>query len=135
MTEVGKKYGKITIFSLVLPSSGWSQLRYVKGVCDCGTIKVFDLHKLQTGHVKSCGCLDTRFKPKHGLKRDIAYSVWSSAKSKAACGLCKMQKSWRDSFEEFLNDVGERPSLKHKLALTDREKGYVRSNCKWTLDT
>jgi hypothetical protein len=41
---------------------------------------------------------------------------------------------WRghDGFENFLADVGERPSLKHSIDRIDNEGHYELSNCKWS---
>ena len=38
---------------------------------------------------------------------------------------------WRHSFQQFLADVGERPSRLHQLARIDKNQGYSKANCKW----
>jgi len=38
---------------------------------------------------------------------------------------------WRTSFVNFLNDMGERPSLKYSLDRKDNNKGYCKENCYW----
>lgn len=40
-------------------------------------------------------------------------------------------KRWQ-KYENFLADMGERPSIKHSLDRIDNTKGYSKSNCKWS---
>lgn len=39
---------------------------------------------------------------------------------------------WKNSFENFIKDVGLRPSSKHSLDRIDNSKGYTKENCKWS---
>ncbi len=38
---------------------------------------------------------------------------------------------WRDSFVDFMADVGPRPSLAHEIDRIDNEKGYAPGNVRW----
>jgi hypothetical protein len=40
-------------------------------------------------------------------------------------------KEWRESFEAFIADVGERPSLKHKLERENNDGNYEPGNVVW----
>jgi hypothetical protein len=40
-------------------------------------------------------------------------------------------KSWENSFENFIKDMGERPSKNHSIERINNELGYSKDNCKW----
>jgi len=40
-------------------------------------------------------------------------------------------KRWRESFENFFEDVGLRPSKKYTLGRIDNDKGYFPGNVEW----
>lgn len=42
----------------------------------------------------------------------------------------KVCKKW-NKFKNFLKDMGEPPSSKHKIDRIDNNKGYYKSNCRW----
>lgn len=81
-----------------------------------------------------------------GGKRTPEYSSWESMK-----GRCLNPRSpsypkyggrgitvcdrWVSSFENFLADMGKRPSLSHSLERMDNLKGYDPDNCRWATRT
>lgn len=78
----------------------------------------------------------------HGLSSTPEYEVWQNIKGRCynpnnpnyknygakGVGMCKR---WRESFEAFLEDMGERPGAELSVDRIDVNKGYKPSNCRW----
>lgn len=82
----------------------------------------------------------------HLQSRSITYSSWRSMKRRCfepshpsyanygGRGIT-VDPSWIDSFENFLRDVGERPSRGHSLERIDPDGNYTKDNCTWATAT
>ncbi len=140
-----------TVKVTVSPNGKWNYLRYAKFKCFCG--KEFEclINSLRRNKTKSCGCL--RIKElknkkqyiKHGnsrnKKKSAEYTTWLGMK--ARCKETNVDRNiyfdkgikvcdrWIDSFENFIEDMGKRPSNKHSLDRIDGNKGYFKENCRW----
>lgn len=140
----GDRFGKLTVVR-ELPNDGRG--RRFKLKCDCGKSATVRLGQLRYGKTKSCGCLfiaslnNTRT---HGRSSDPIYYVWQGMRQR--CGDpnsksypdyggrgIKVCKRWQ-KFENFLADMGERPSPKHELDRIDNDKGYKPGNVRWIDD-
>lgn len=79
----------------------------------------------------------------HGLSNSPEYKIWIAMKSR--CNNPKnpryskyggrgitVCKEWEESFQNFINDVGFRPSSDHSIDRIDNDQGYSPSNCKWS---
>ncbi len=143
---VGKRYHMLVVIASY-PD------RKVRCRCDCGKEVVVFLTNIirKKPNTTSCGCVwlpaIRRALTKHGHspahgKNSITYSTWSSMKVRCyipsstvweyyggrGITICKR---WRDSFENFLEDMGERPSLEYSIDRINNNKNYTPSNCRW----
>lgn len=102
--------------------------------CDCGNERIVASQKLKEGKTKSCGCLQKELFGKrnttHGKTKTPAYYKWQNLRKNKNHIICDR---WKNSFENFYEDMGDRPSNKHKLKKIDKNKPFEPSNCLWIL--
>lgn len=112
--------------------------------CDCGEQRDIYASALTTGRTKSCGCYHDECSRRgtHGGSRSPEYKVWSSLidrchnennrhyKNYGGRGIA-VCKRWRDKFENFINDMGPRPSPSHTVERKNNSCGYSPFNCRW----
>ncbi len=114
-------------------------------VCDCGTSVLRQTNSLRSGGLKHCGCANAELSRIHGMRGTPTYGSWVGAKGRCFNLADKsyqhyggrgitMCDRWKDSFQSFLEDMGEKPnglSLERK----DVNGNYEPSNCVWATAT
>lgn len=125
--------------------------RYWKCLCDCGNVKEVSSAELNYGRVKSCGCLKTQVlgirSRTHGQsmggKVTSVYNAWRGMihrcynpnatrfENHGGRGI-KVCDRWLQSFENFFEDMGDKPTSLHSLDRHPNNDGdYELSNCRW----
>jgi hypothetical protein len=116
--------------------------------CDCGNQKISRLYDVQRRKISSCGCLKKKLlaernksNAKHGMYNTSTYKSWASIIERCynknsvnfhnygekGIAMCE---SWRESFENFLIDMGEKPDG-FTIDRIDVYGNYEASNCRW----
>ena len=109
--------------------------------CDCGGIINIRVDALKSGNTSSCGCVVNPGNTQHGYYGSPTHRSWTSMKNRCTNanyhefhyyggrGITVCDR-WLESFENFLEDMGERPEGR-TLDRIDGDLGYFKENCRW----
>ena len=144
-----QKFGYITAIS---PTNDRRNGNVIwKCICSCGNSVLIVCYDLVGGKTKSCGCLNTQRRKErlskikigktHGFSYTKTYKTWDAmirrcsnsnawnykyygGKGIKVCG------RWLESFENFYEDMGERPNNK-TIDRINNDGNYESNNCRW----
>lgn len=139
----GKKVGRWTVVDKIFVKKGRTDWLCE---CECGEIKIVSGAALSRGSTQSCGCYRdeklSESRKTHGLSKTKEYQAWNhmiqrcenqndiSYQFYGARGI-EVCKRWRESFENFLEDVGFAPTPKHSIDRIDVNGNYEPNNVQW----
>lgn len=139
----GKTFGRLSVIEQA-PSTPRKECRWIC-LCKCGNTTTVDSYYLRRLIVQSCGCLRHErirdFAAIHGYTGTPEYHAWRGIQRrcndpKARCydthGGRGIKCLWAD-YEQFVADVSERPSPRHRLFRLDRDGHFEPSNCAWMI--
>lgn len=133
---IGLRFGRL--FVIVKSRNRW------QCVCDCGNPREVKGYELRSGHTQSCGCkhredLSARAR-RHGYQGTPTYISWQMLRKRCTNPAdpsfhnyggrgIGYDPAW-DKFENFLEDMGERPAGT-SIDRIDNDAGYSKANCVW----
>ena len=148
LSIIGKRFGRLVVISELKERTKQGKVKF-KCICDCGNEIEAIGSKLKNGWTKSCSCLQKEkvkeihsSNKTHGLSRTSIYSTYYGMISRCynesndsyiyygGRGI-KVCDRWLESFENFLADMGEKPSKDHSIDRINVNGNYEASNCKW----
>lgn len=134
----GQLYGRLRVVWLFkrLKANGRHYYAMAECSCVCGGRKAVRVGNLQSGNTRSCRCSRARRR-----YRTPEYTTWATMLQRCTNEKCTVYANyggrgitvcarWR-SFDNFLEDMGERPSSHHSLDRINNAGNYEPGNCRW----
>lgn len=145
--SVGDRFGRLVVVAEAEQTSRTSKFFICR--CDCGVQKHVRKDYLYTGGAVSCGCYHREAASKRarthgmaGVNRPVEYDAWAHMLRRCYTpqtpgyhhyggrGIAVCDR-WRNSFENFLEDMGHRPAKGYSLDRIDVNGNYEKTNCRW----
>jgi hypothetical protein len=124
--------------------------RYARWICKCkcGNIRSIPTHSLKSGDAISCGCfrneklVERKTHGQSSLNGTPEYRTYFGMKARCynentenyprygGRGITVCNR-WLESFENFFEDMGKKPSLNHSLDRINNDGNYEPGNCRW----
>lgn len=143
---IGQRFGRLIIIKR-MDNDKWGGSKWLCQ-CDCGQKTIVTSSHLKSSGTKSCGCFakeqTIKRSTKHGHstkeKTSRTYESWHSMITRCTNPNYKEYKNYGGrgitvckcwmKFENFLEDMGERPNDK-LIERINNNQGYNKGNCRW----
>ena len=146
----GQKFGRLLVMKRVMVRGAKNVMWACR--CDCGGSIVAAASNIKSGITQSCGCFaretaasllrGNTSQRTHHKSQTLEYNSWGSMKQRClnpsnpkypnygGRGI-RICNQWVNSFENFLSDMGKKPSRFYTLHRINNDGNYEPSNCEW----
>lgn len=140
---IGKRFGRLLVVKKTSNYTGGQRL--FECLCDCGKLKFPTSRNLRSGDTKSCGCYNAdalRARATHNMSHSHEFKIWWAMKRRCCDSSADGYKNyggrgikvcfrWKNSFKNFIFDMGLRPSKSHSIDRKNNSGNYEPDNCYW----
>jgi len=142
---VGQAFGRWVVKSFAGLTADKKALWDVECSCPNQTRSTRSTSELKSQKFQSCGCLKAELWQArittHGMSKTPTYKAWSGMMKRCTNPNCKDYKYYGGRgitvdprwlmFENFLEDMGEKPGSEYSLDRERNAEGYSKANCRW----
>lgn len=135
----GKTFNLLTV--ILQASSSARGVKRWNCLCKCGNTSIVTTSALNNSSVKSCGCIN-KGNTTHGFSSMPEHQIYRGMKARClnsnspayiyygGRGI-KICDRWLESFENFLDDMGSKPTKTSSIERINVDGNYEPANCKW----
>jgi hypothetical protein len=140
VAPIGKRFGRVVVASHSRPEGRSS---VVDGRCDCGDVRPYFITNIARQAEPMCPPCREKSRPAKGQSgKHPLFNIWKAMiqrcenpnhthyASYGGRGVVVCER-WRNDFEAFAADMGDRPSPRHTIDRMNNQKGYQPGNVRW----